>query len=566
MKGTRNYSGMHIKSIHIQGFRSIHDLSLLFEPGLTTLVGENGTGKSTIALGIRTLINECQNPQAMAPENSPYGVFTPSTIEATFDLTAEEAYDLMSPALILPDWSSESKQVLTDWLHSQGTEIEITQRFPSNSSHRDPILTWGDLQLFGTRMGVGTNPTEGSAVRWEDQATTIAASHSLVGDGLVSKSDAAQRIKNTFAVNEKPGGALGAFIQDHFKVLDDFRVRANLGSRSSVLESMSGADTASVLLNLKNHPSMDQRDRYKEIIDTFTRFYPRFKIEAVEQSPGQASPEVQFYETGRNIPLSYTQVSSGIQQILTIITNLVAREGLIFFLEHPEEHLHPHTMRALQTLLYEYKECNQIIVATHSSYFLDPRTPVGIRRVAYTPDKGTVAVAPHLPEEPTQREKQLGQMRTALRHVGDREVVFARSVLLVEDESQQEFLTAVTPTLDHDIDSASVSIIAVGGHNGYPAYQTLLEALEIPYIALRDKSWGHNPLYPVERFFSLDGELEECLDDHKLSELRHDVEEEVGTSKRRVAGLLGSRLSREQIPPIFDKVLQAAMDLASTEP
>jgi hypothetical protein len=72
-------------------------------------------------------------------------------------------------------------------------------------------------------------------------------------------------------------------------------------------------------------------------------------------------------------------------------------------------------------------------------------------------------------------------MGTALRRVGDREVVFARSVLLVEDESQQEFLTAVAPTLGYDIDSASVSIIAVDGHDGYQAYQTLLEALVVSH-------------------------------------------------------------------------------------
>ena len=36
------YSDMRFKSIHIQGFRSIQEMSLPFEPNLTTLVGENG--------------------------------------------------------------------------------------------------------------------------------------------------------------------------------------------------------------------------------------------------------------------------------------------------------------------------------------------------------------------------------------------------------------------------------------------------------------------------------------------------------------------------------------------
>ena len=557
---------MIIKSIQIRGFRAIQELSLPFEPGLTTLVGENGTGKSTIALAFNTLASNCRSPQPMDPQNYPYGVFTPSSIEATFDLTSDEIFELVSPSVIPEACSSESKQLLAAWLHNQGTEIKVTQPFPDASGHRNPAMTLGDLQFAGDRLGIGTDSNEGSAVAWTREAIRIAESHSLIGDGLVSKSDAAQRMKNTFGVNRPTVADLGRFIQDHFKVLDDFRVRANLGSRSGAVESLTGADTASVLLNLKSHRMRDQSDRYNKITNTFTRFYPRFKIEAVEQVPGQGSPEVLFYESGRSSPLSYTQVSAGMQQVLTLITNLVGREGLIFFLEHPEEHLHPHTMRAVQSLLYEYKERNQIIVITHNSHFVDPRTPVGLRRVAYTLDKGAVAVTPHLPQESPARDRCLGQMGTALRRVGDREVVFARSVLLVEDESQQEFLTAVAPTLGYDIDSASVSIIAVDGHDGYQAYQTVLEALEIPYIALRDKSWGHNPRYPADKFFSLDGELEECLDNHELSELRREVEKEVGTSKRRVAGLLGSRLSREQIPPIFDTVLQVAMRLSIANP
>ena len=142
--------------------------------------------------------------------------------------------------------------MLTCWLHNQGAEIKITQRLPDASSNPNPKITLGDLQFSGTRMGVGTDPTEGSAVSWTNQANNIEGSHSLGGDGLVSKSDTAQRIKNTFAIDRDSGAALGAFIQDRFKVLEDFRVSANLGSRSGVLESMTGGDTASVLLNLKN--------------------------------------------------------------------------------------------------------------------------------------------------------------------------------------------------------------------------------------------------------------------------------------------------------------------------
>jgi hypothetical protein len=136
-------------------------------------------------------------------------------------------------------------------------------------------------------------------------------------------------------------------------------------------------------------------------------------------------------------------------------------------------------------------------------------------------------------------------------------------VVLVEDESQQEFLRAIASVLEHDIDEKSISVIEVGGHNGYGPYRILLDRLGIPYVALRDKGWGDNPSYPPKRYFSLGCELEAYFEKHGLAEIRYEIEKEVGRSKRRVAGVLGSRLTLEQIPSIFNEVLKAAMNLST---
>jgi len=74
---------MHIKSISIKGFRSIRDCNLTFEPSLTTLVGENSTGKTTISLALNNLLAACQSALSMAGSDYPYGVFIPVSIQAT---------------------------------------------------------------------------------------------------------------------------------------------------------------------------------------------------------------------------------------------------------------------------------------------------------------------------------------------------------------------------------------------------------------------------------------------------------------------------------------------------
>ncbi len=49
---------MHMKSVHIQGFRSIHDQTVTFEPCITTLVGENGTGKSAVGAALAKVFRQ----------------------------------------------------------------------------------------------------------------------------------------------------------------------------------------------------------------------------------------------------------------------------------------------------------------------------------------------------------------------------------------------------------------------------------------------------------------------------------------------------------------------------
>jgi chromosome segregation protein len=56
---------LHLKSIEIVGFKSFADkVKLMFEPGMTAIVGPNGCGKSNVSDAIRWVIGE-QSPKAM---------------------------------------------------------------------------------------------------------------------------------------------------------------------------------------------------------------------------------------------------------------------------------------------------------------------------------------------------------------------------------------------------------------------------------------------------------------------------------------------------------------------
>lgn len=248
--------------------------------------------------------------------------------------------------------------------------------------------------------------------------------------------------------------------------------------------------------------------------------------------------------------------------MLTLLVNLIAREDMIIFLEHPEQHLHPHAMRFLQELIKGYAASNQIVVATHESYFVEPSAPLGLRRFWWTSAGGTKVF--RVEDSASNTEKQ--QMETVLRNLRNREIMFARSVIVVEDESQRNFLAAVAPTLGRDIDAHGVSIVYAEGESNYKPFWTILEGLGIPYVALKDKSWGDPKRYPPDYHFELGMELEDYLDEKGLASERQATIKEVGDNKRRVAGALGAKLTSGQVPPLFDEILKKAIELATGEP
>ena len=434
---------------------------MTFEPTITTLVGENASGKSTVVTAFARVVEQGNSSSdVIVGEDYPYGVRGSLRIEASITLTESVLNDLFIHYLARTGQSTDRDPDVVEWLQGRGRTITLIIDRPGEPTR--PTIQWRDLWFQDNKLMLRPPGNQTSGVRWSNEASAVVRNP--------------QNYENvTFELGTDVPSNFGNQISRRFKVFTEFRLPIAKGSSSGALESFGGSDTASVLFNLKNHTELDQRLRYKEVQKRFTEFFPRFEIEAVSQQPGEIPPDIQFRERGRQSPLSVDHISSGVHQVLTVITNVVAREGLIMVIEHPETLLHPHAMRALQSLIVESSKVNQIIITTHDPHFVDSNSPQSWRRVWWTPESGTHARGVELQNE----DKETGQMKTALRQLSTREVVFARAVVLVEDETQEGFLKSIAPTLGRDIDAHSVSVIPVGGENGYRPYFALLDGLGV---------------------------------------------------------------------------------------
>lgn len=532
---------MHLTSISLQGFRSIGNADVRFNKGVTTFVGENGTGKSTISFALRKLIDQTNSGDQFVIADYPYGSTDHELrVEAEFELSDQEIRDLLVEKLF-PDEIALSISPLGQWLSKRPSRITASVERPAEDLA--PILRWGGISIRGDRIWVGLSPTTPDGGGWIE--------------AIARSTDLMQLTGSIFKLRRDVGGEFFAYARSRIKRFEDFR-RRPVRSSSTVLESYEGTNTASVLLNSMVHVEKRERERYDLIVKTLETFFPQYKIQVVQDLGGNA-PDILFYNQASGQPLHLDQVSSGTSEILTLVTNLIGTENLVIFIEHPESHLHPHAMRTLQSLILDSSGRNQIIVITHDPHFVNPNDVGNLWRFWWTAPTGTQVLS--VPVDSTPRE--LGQMQTALRLVGQREVVFARAVILVEDESQEGFLIAIAQTLERDIDSHSISVVNCGSEDGYKPYFTLLDGLGIPYVALRDNAWGDEKRYPANRFFYFGMEIETYLDSNGLAEQRRKAKEDVGTAKRRVAAHLGGCLSRDQIPDIFDEIFASAFELAT---
>lgn len=156
-------------------------------------------------------------------------------------------------------------------------------------------------------------------------------------------------------------------------------------------------------------------------------------------------------------------------------------QDYFFAIEEPEIYLHPHAIRVMINTLEGIAEQDQVVFTTHSDEFAN-RVPLenitilrrdGTQSCATKPDLSDIAA------------EQLTKVRRYM--VEDRsDMLFARSVILVEGQSEQFALPAFAQKLGYEIDKLGISIVFVGGKGNFQHYHRILEAFDIPHIILGD--------------------------------------------------------------------------------
>lgn len=183
-------------------------------------------------------------------------------------------------------------------------------------------------------------------------------------------------------------------------------------------------------------------------------------------------------------PIAITQQSSGLAQLTVFVFALklaAADPGAILLVDEPEISLHPQAQRSLVRGLRALHA--QTIIATHSSNLLERGDPRQVARVRSAMGRVELALPSTLTDEESKRLARFTNPHAA-------EAFFARTIILVEGDSDRLAVEALAHRRGRNLDAEGVSVVPMNGASKAETYIALFgpRGFQIKLVGLCDEA------------------------------------------------------------------------------
>lgn len=165
----------------------------------------------------------------------------------------------------------------------------------------------------------------------------------------------------------------------------------------------------------------------------------------------------------------------------------LSSEAVIYCVEEPEAHLHPHQQRKLAKYLIDELP-GQVLVTTHSPQITIKFSPDSIVRL-YEKKGKSCAASKGCSDCIDSAWKSMGYRMSII----PAEAFFADAVFLVEGPSEVLFYQELALQLKIDLDFNNISILSVDGID-FKVFVKILDAMRIPWVMRTD-----NDVFKVQR-------------------------------------------------------------------
>lgn len=513
---------MRIKRAHIVNFRCLGEIEVIFDD-VTTLIGPNGVGKSTILHSLDWFFNGSLSGSLSDDDCTVGSGSTEISVEVEFSNLTEADREALG------HYAPEGADTVKIWRYRDASGSE---RMTANAKAYAPFNTvrlsgsksdikaaYSELRSSDSSLGL---PAVSSADKAQEAMLLWEVAHP---DQL---EDAPQQLTTNFFGFNSQGKMSGLF--DYVLVKADLRANEQVSDNKStiigrILEraiDRTAADTAIALLSeemlTKQRAIYDEnfRDQLSELSDELSDTIAQYsqgrevtiKSDELEIKP----PRTQFSVLVKDeeVVTTVDRQGHGFQRTLLISSlQLLAKHGaagtsngtICLAIEEPELFQHPVQAQAFASVLRRVAEDAtqniQVAYATHSPYFIHPGRFYQVRRLS----RGS---APEGSSPPVSvRQTSTSDIKTNLSRVVRPEVIdnqldsvalhrlpealFAKSVVLVEGTSDRAMIEGIGERPGETPLSVSGIVVAeVGGKNNIFLPKAILEELGIPVYIVFD--------------------------------------------------------------------------------
>jgi hypothetical protein len=543
-----------------------------FDPDLNIIIGENGSGKSTVleAMNLvftRALFKRTTNKYNDNPTYIMYGKQT--TVEV------DNNYSNRTLGLRLqPNWNSEKEQ--------QNVRISITlddidrdniDHIVNNHSHIEKILNSYSTIKVPKFSALDRDVNVDINIIFQHTKYEADATYEVIYDNSVPE-HVQFYLEYYHAINE----AIDIHNQENtndiieplgstFSMLSAFRDYSNFDYQTSLYTGSDPLDNT--LKNAKNRlvpSSINERPSGEPAIFNFiklklgekhlrliqegkniddatvainslpliTNINEKLKLLNLKLSIKPTnirtwSYEFRFQDTKNNRELGdINNLSAGQKSILHLIFEAYGQgelKGGLIIIDEPEIHLHYQFQSEYLKILEELadKQGIQCILVTHSEGFISNKTIEHVKRFSLDEERNSVVCVPNIRE----CQKKLVEI---LNNTQAARVLFLDRVLLVEGQDDEYFFRAVIKKLHPDL-SQNITVYGVRGKDSISSFKSFFESFGLTVYLIKDLDATGKDFYNSTVSFKYDKQTKRAgLDKCKIDKYRNehpDLDEQI---------------------------------------
>lgn len=513
---------MRIKTVQIQNFRTLEDVTIEFD-SITTFIGPNGAGKSTVLRALDWFFNGKQGD--LVDEDCSFGnIDKQISVSVTFENLTDKDREA------LEKYAPEGSSTFTAW---KIRNFDGSETMSANARSFSPFNSikvaanvperkrlYGELRENQPELMLPSATTgkqiEDAMIRWEAENP----------DQLTASPSELQT--NFFGFNSK-GKMSGLF--DFVLVTADLRAsEESVDGKSSIIgrilersvdRTAADEEVAKIVERSRIQQQQVYGEKFKEqLADLESRingavhsFSPGRTISVAPKEIELKAPRTTFNVSvvDGETSTSVERQGHGFQRTLLIAALRVLAESgeasedgvICLAVEEPELYQHPIQAQAFAKVLRSLAEDEnrniQVTYATHSPYFLEARYFHQVRRLVREGSPNP-SVAIHSASVADIKDRLSGVVKPA---TVDRQLdalttgalssaIFANRVLLVEGTTESAVLYGIGDKESVGaLEAAGLEIAPIGGKGNVPLAHAILKSLGIPTFCLFDGDKGY---------------------------------------------------------------------------